>query len=173
MPYKLTVYFRGIPKVRSELRAIDRYIKQEAGKEMTRGAFNAAGDVFDRNFQSEGKTSGLGKWRGLSDRTQQEREALGFDPAHPILMRYGDLRHVAATSLRDATGSAVFSSTDAQGATISVSLNISKTGGYARVDGDKAGLQAARPFWFTTNIVTRSVRAEAADIMSHGIEHLF
>jgi len=173
MPYKMTVYFRGMPKAVGELKRVDRYLKQTAGKEVTRGAFNAAGEVFDRNFQSEGKSGGLGGWAGLSERTQAEREALGFPAAHPILYRYGDLRYTVAASLRDATGSATFSSTDQQGHTINVTLNIGKTGGYAVATGDKAPNQATRPYWFTTQPVTRAVRSEAVDVLQHGIEHLF
>jgi hypothetical protein len=173
MPYKMTVYFRGMPKAISDLRTLDRYLKREAGKEVTRGAFNAAGDIFDKNFQTEGKAGGLGGWAALRESTQREREALGFGGAHPIMIRYGDLRSIVASSLRDATGSATFTATDPQGGSISVSLNVGKAGGYAIASGDKAGTQGARPFWFTTQPVTRAVRREAEDVLSHGVEHLF
>jgi hypothetical protein len=171
MPYRLTVYFRGLPKARGELANITRYLKNEAGKEVTRGAFNAAGEVFTENFDNEGRNAPI-KWPALRERTQREREALGFPPDHPILIRYGDLKYAVATRLMDATGPTTFTATDAQGGTISLSLNISKTGGVAHATGEKAGNQYTRPFWYANQTVKRAVRKEAVDVLDHGIEGL-
>lgn len=176
MPYKFTVYFRGMPKAISELRTLSNFVNREAGEKITKAAFNAAGDVFDRNFETEGRAGGLGGWAALAERTQQEREALGFDANHPILFRYGDLRAVTAISLRDANGSDTFRSTDAQGKTINVTLTIGRRGGKATATGDKAWNQipapTARPFWFTTQPVTRAVRKSAGALMNDEIERL-
>lgn len=173
MPYKMTVYFRGMPKAISELRTVNRYIIRQARKDLTIAGFNAAGDVFERNFQTEGKAGGLGGWAQLAERTQEEREALGFDPNHPILVRYGDLRYATSTLLRDAKGSAVFMSTDKQGHDIAVTLNIGHNSGVARAFGDKAQNQETRQFWMTTQPVTRAVRKGAVAAFDHGIEGLF
>jgi hypothetical protein len=102
MPYKMAAYFRGMPKARSELRSINRYLVRHARKELTTAGFNAAGAVFEQNFQTEGRSSGLGGWRGLAESTQDDRERLGFGRAHPILVRYGDLRYATSTLLRKA-----------------------------------------------------------------------
>ena len=172
MPYnRISAWMRGIPAVKAQLRTIDRYVKREGRDEMVRGGYNAAGVMFEKNFASEGKL--VGGWAQLRERTQREREALGFDAQHPILYRYGDLKYVTATSLTNATGSATFTATDAQGKSISVSLNISRGSGEARADGIKSINQGTRQYWFTTGPVNRAVRAEAAEVLDHGIVGLF
>jgi hypothetical protein len=177
MPYQITAFFRGMPKAIGELKNIDRYVKNEAGKVVTTAAFNAAGKVFEENFNSEGRLSPNG-WPELEDYTKYERERLGFPAAHPILFRYGDLRLITATSLRIAGGSGTFSATDPNGGAISVSLNIGKNGGYAQATGNKAWNQIetdkafARPFWFTTRTVTRAMRRQAGDVLADKVDNL-
>lgn len=46
-----------------------------------------------RNFKEEGRP----KWQGLAPRTQLERAAEGYPPAHPILYRSGELFRNATT----------------------------------------------------------------------------
>lgn len=46
---------------------------------------------FAHNFETE-SSAGI-PWRQLADRTNREREFLGFPPAHPILERTGGYKH--------------------------------------------------------------------------------
>lgn len=39
-----------------------------------------------------GESSAAGPWAELADSTQRQRSALGYSPAHPILVRTGDYR---------------------------------------------------------------------------------
>ena len=173
MPYKVTAYFRGMPKARSELRAINRYIVRSARKEMTIGGYNAAGEVFEQNFLTEGKAGGIGGWRALAESTQDDRERLGFGREHPILVRYGDLRYATSTFLATAKSSTVFVSTDKQGIDIGGTLRIGHNGGVALAFGDKAENQATRQFWMTTQPVRRAVRKRAVEVLDKGVEGLF
>ena len=177
MPYRITVTLNGFGSALKHIRKTYDYVN-DGGAEFTTAAFNAAGTVFEQNFAREGTGFGLGGWADLADSTVRKRERAGFGGEHPILVRYGDLRMITATALRVAGGSGMFSATDPDGKTISVSLNIGKNGGYAQATGDKAYNQVpttyapARPFWFTTTTVTRAIRKRVVETIASGISRL-
>jgi hypothetical protein len=52
--------------------------------------WNAYSEVVDEIFDSEGSFIGE-PWTPLAERTQSERESLGYEPAHPMLQREGHL----------------------------------------------------------------------------------
>jgi hypothetical protein len=170
--YKLSAYFRGMPRAKRQLSDISRYLRTEAGKDVTIAGYNAAGEIFGENFQNEGGVEGNPRWAQLKERTQREREELGFDPKHPILSRYRDLRYITAGSLMNATGSGTFTATDPQGKSISVSLNVGGQGGEARATGEKSYNQGTRPYWFTTQPVKRAAKREASEVLANFIEDL-
>lgn len=154
------------------------YVKNDAPKDLATAGFNAAGTIFEQNFDAEGRGFGLGGWDDLAESTVRDREAKGFGGEHPILIRYGDLRLITATALRTAGGSGTFSATDPDGRTIRVDLNIGANGGYAQATGMKAWNQVetsrapARPFWFTTKTVQNAVRKRAVATLADNIERL-
>lgn len=47
--------------------------------------------IMAKAFATEGASTDKGAWKQLTPRTQKERAALGFPPAHPILKRTGAL----------------------------------------------------------------------------------
>ena len=177
MPYKITTTVTGMQAALAHIRKVEDYING-AGKDVATAGFNAAGTIFEKNFDAEGRGFGLGGWDDLAESTIAERERKGFSGEHPILVRYGELRAITATSLRTAGGSGTFGSTDPDGKTIRVELNIGDNGGYATASGMKAWNQVptrnapARPFWFTTKTVTRAIRTRAVDTLALGIERL-
>lgn len=176
MPYRITVTTTGVKTALRQLDAIMDYMRDEAPKDLAVAGFNAAGTIFEKNFDAEGRGFGLGGWDDLAESTVKERERKGFGGEHPILMRYQDLRVITATSLRVADGSGTFSATDPDGKTIRVELNIGNDGGYAQATGGKAWNQVptrtapARPFWFTTKSVTNAVRKRAIDVLADNLE---
>lgn len=178
MPFRITVTTQGFKQAYAHLDKVIDYVKQDSPKDITVAAFNAAGTIFEQNFDAEGRGFGLGGWDDLADSTVAERERKGFGGEHPILVRYGDLRVITATSLRTAGGSGTFSSTDSDGKTIRVELNIGNDGGYAQASGMKAwnqvphGTAPARPFWFTTTTVKRAIRKRAVATLADNIERL-
>jgi hypothetical protein len=72
------------------LRVMDALIKwpEKAATEIESEAGWYIRQRFKRNFSEEGYPD---KWAQLRPRTIAERLALGFPPAHPILVRTGDL----------------------------------------------------------------------------------
>ena len=177
--FRIDVSFTGLRQAVDHLHKVVDYVNKDSKKDVTVGAFNAAGSVFERNFISEGSGFGLGGWADLEESTVRKREAAGFGGEHPILTRYHDLRQITATSLRVADASGTFAATDADGKTIRVSLNISGTGNsFAQATGDKAWNQVqtsnhpARPFWFTTKTVQNAIRKGAVETLADKIERL-
>lgn len=181
MPYSISISVVGMTGAIAHINKVNKYLNNDAGEDVTRAAFNAAGGIFERNFDAEGRGFGVGGWASLADKTVEDRERLGFGGEHPILFRYGELRQAAGSSLRTAGGSLSFTSTDPQGKTVRLELNIGKDGGYASLSGDKAWNQVrtdtrsphpARPYWFTTATVLRAIRKQAVDTLAHNIEVL-
>ena len=88
----MTVY-RLVPKdprkIIRELDALARVLVGIGDGEYTR-IHEAIAHAFFQNFEDE--SSGGFAWRSLAPRTQAEREALGHDPHHPILVREGDYK---------------------------------------------------------------------------------
>lgn len=143
-------------------------------------ALQNAAQVFEKNFQTEGRTSGR-PWPQLSKSTQTERVRLGFSPDHPILVRYGGLQFATSTFLKSASKTANFYSADPQGK--AVGLTITTSGNdmvTALAYGEKAANQVGggpsnvpeRPFWFVTNQVIRSAHDGAVDWLAHEIARI-
>jgi hypothetical protein len=178
MPYSITVSFTGLAAAVGHLTKVTDYLDSKAVTDISLAAVNAAGTIFEQNFDAEGKGFGLGGWDDLADSTVRERESKGFGGAHPILIRYGDLRMFTATALRVAGGSGIFGTTDADGKTINVSLNVGQRGAIVIASGEKALNQnptkyaPARPYWFTTKTVMYAVRRRAVDVLATNIERL-
>lgn len=176
--YRLTVTTTGMRQAYAHLNKVLDYVQDKSREDVALAGFNAAGTIFEQNFDAEGRGFGLGGWDDLADKTVEERERKGFGGEHPILIRYGDLRLITATSLRTAGGSGTFGVTDPDGRTIRVELNIGQNGGYAQASGMKAWNQVptrnapARPFWFTTKTVTRAIRRRAVATLADNIERL-
>lgn len=130
-------------------------------------ALNAAGKVFDKNFMSEG--GDVGGWAALKERTVMEREEKGFGGEHPILIRYGDLRRVVATSLVTAKRPATFALTDADGKTVQVTVQSRDGRMNVVASGEKAGNQvpgpnrAARPYWYDSANVQSAAKDGVVD----------
>lgn len=175
---RLETTFTGWKMAIEHVEKVVKYVEGPGKKDVTIAAFNAAGSIFEKNFDSEGVGFGVGGWADLADSTVKKREALGFSGSHPILVRYNDLRTITATSLRIAGGSGTFSATDPQGRRIEVSLNISEGNSWAVASGEKALNQnqtkyaPARPFWFTTKTVQFAVRRRAVETLADKIEKL-
>lgn len=149
----------GIRQVRSML---------ESKKEVfARDALHEVADVFDRNFASGGRATG--GWLPLAERTQKQREALGFGPNGPILVRYADLRVFTAQALKSVGPSATFEGGGPGGRDIKVvvssgdgAVNVVASGGQAENQfGDPSRNLPARPFWYINNTVIAAVRRGA------------
>lgn len=177
MSIKMTATFDGLTKAVVHLKKVLDYV-DNSGEDIALAGFNAAGTIFEKNFDAGGKGSGLGGWAALKEKTVAERERKGFGGERPILIRYHDLRTISASALRVAGGSGTFSATDPDGKTIRMTLNVGKDGGYAQITGDKAWNQVktrnaeARPFWFTTATVIKAVRKRAIATLADNIERL-
>lgn len=175
--FRLTVTVDGFDKALAYIRRVQKSV-DTSQEELALAGLNAAGTIFEKNFDSEGTGFGLGGWADLAESTVQDRERKGFGGEHPILIRYGDLRTITATSLRVAGGSGTFGATDADGRSIRVDINAGTHGVIARATGDKAWNQVptahapARPFWFTTKTVQYAVRKRAVETLAYRIERL-
>lgn len=150
----------GLPQAR---KAMDRAIAitEDTGP-LAFAALNAAGGLFEANFMTEGGS--VGGWADLADRTVQDRESKGFGGAHPILVRYGDLRQVTATSLKAVQHSGTVTRADADGKTIGVTikerrgvLNVSAFGDKA-VNQEPGDNRPARPYWWVDSHVQKAAR---------------
>lgn len=177
MTFRMTVTMPGIEKALLHVKKVLKYVEQ-SGPEVALAGFNAAGAIFEKNFDAGGKGFGIGGWEPLAESTVRERERKGFSGDRPILIRYHDLRTISATALRVAGGSGTFSATDPDGKTVRMTLNVGRDGGHAQITGDKAWNQVetrtapARPFWFTTATVTRAVRKRAVETLADNIARL-
>jgi hypothetical protein len=177
MPIDLEVTVSGFNEALAHIQKVKDYV-DSSPKEVGIAGLNAAGSIFEQNFDAEGVGFGVGGWASLADSTVAKREALGFGGEHPILIRYGDLREITATTLRVAGGSGTFSMTDNGGAQIGVEITAGDFGATARAFGEKSLNQnptqtaPARPYWFTSATVTRAVRKRAVDTLAAGIQRL-
>jgi len=79
-------------QARSEFAALRQFLKSlESPTETEKSTVSRAVRAeFGSNFANEGSGQPSGSWPGLAKRTQRERRALGFPPAHPILVRGGE-----------------------------------------------------------------------------------
>jgi len=157
----------GLAEAMRAVDNINKFVESDKGRETIAVAgLRGAAVLFDRNFATEGGE--VGGWADLADRTVAEREQLGFGGEHPILVRYGDLRQLTATSLMAASGAGTFSKTDAQGKSINVSL-VTRGGAVNVVaSGEKSINQVptrtgnpARPYWFVNSAVKDAIRKMA------------
>lgn len=162
---RIDVRVKGLPQARQAMQRVKEIV--EDTEPFTFAALNKAAKHFDKNFLSEGGE--VGGWASLADATVRERERKGFGGEHPILVRYGDLRRVTATSLMTARGSGTFAATDADGKTIQVNLKTNRGVLNVSALGDKAINQVpdddrpARPYWFVNRAVQESARGGVVD----------
>lgn len=49
-------------------------------------------EITRRTFETEGASSAAGAWKPLALSTERDRARKGFSPAHPILVRRGDMK---------------------------------------------------------------------------------
>lgn len=158
-------------------RVIAHLAKLQSGlQEPTKGLENATNyvaKVFRQNYDSEGGL--VGGWEDLAEKTQSIRSWQGFEPEHPIMVRYDSLRHIAVTFFETAKAGYRASSTDGYSdQTVEGSLTISGSratlsigGGYKILnqfgypDTNGSGDNPARPYWF--------INAQVVDEAQHGV----
>jgi len=173
VPLKIVVTVKGLSEAYKYVGAVKRAVK-DSGKDISIAALNSMGEVFEKNFISEGMLAG--GWPQLAESTVEDRRSQGFGGEHPILIRYGDLRDWTATALRTASGSGTFGATDAGGKSIRVSINANRRGAIVIASGEKAqnqnaaGNRPARPYWFTTPVVQKAARDAAIETLDTTIK---
>ncbi len=176
MPIRLEVSVVGFGEALAHIKKVQEYVDQSP-EEVGMAGVNAAGTIFEKNFDLEGK-GGAGGWVDLADSTVAERVRKGFPGEHPILIRYGDLRAITGTSLRVAGGSGIFGMTDADGKSIRVDINAGSHGAIVTASGEKSLNQnptqyaPARPYWFVNSAVLGAVRKRAVETLAYGIQRL-
>lgn len=140
-------------------------------------ALNGAAELFEANFDTEGGS--VGGWADLAERTVSDRISKGFGGEHPILIRYGDLRQVTATSLKALQHSGTVERSDSDGKTIGV--KVSGRNGVLNVTafGDKSVNQEpgqdgrpARPYWWVDSHVTQAARKAVIEEMRKKLSRL-
>jgi hypothetical protein len=164
MPIRVTVERNGWEQAKTVIRRLDRMLKRDTDQYALAGLRGAA-IVFGRNYKAEGKE--VGGWEGLKASTRAERREMGFGDAHPILVRYEDLRIYTTTQLEGVRGAATFARTDNDGGTIRVDVSPKRGAVNVTASGSKAVHQvgrpgmAARPYWFANARVAEAARKEA------------
>lgn len=174
--YSLKYTAVGWPQAMLSLKKIGKILDDQRD-DVALAAMQHAAQVFEKNFQTEGRTSGR-PWPKLAESTQKERIRLGFSPDHPILVRYGGLQFATSTFLKSASKTANFYSADPQGKAVGLTITTSGNDTVtALAFGEKAANQVGggpssvpeRPFWFVTNQVMRSAHDGAVDWLAHEI----
>lgn len=175
MPLRVTVTTDGWDKAKTVMRRLDRMLKADTDKYALAGLRGAA-VVFSQNFKTEGGQ--VGGWEKLKASTRKEREEMGLDGAHPILVRYEDLRIYTTTQLQGVRGAATFAKTDFDGGSIRVdvspkrgSVNVTASGSKAVVQVGRPGM-AARPYWFVNSRVTAAAKKEATFEIAKDLQRL-
>lgn len=175
MPIRVTVTTDGWEKAKTIMRRVDRMVKRDTDKYAMAGLRGAA-VVFAQNFKTEGGQ--VGGWENLKASTRREREEMGLDGAHPILVRYDDLRIYTTTQLQGVRGAATFSKTDYEGGSITVDVAPKRGAVIVTASGSKAVHQvgrpnmAARPYWFVNSRVERAAAKEAAIEIGKDLQRL-
>ncbi len=128
-------------------------------------ALHKAARVWEHNFATEG--GDVGGWAKLAERTQEERERLGFVGGWPILQRYGHLMRLTTTNLLRARQTGSWS--NSEGGNISVSvythdghMQLTAQGNKA-MNQERAPNRPPRPYWFVNGQVSRDVRQGVVD----------
>lgn len=171
-------------QIRMQVRGLEaarRLVKQATDIATDNGplsfaALNGAAELFEKNFDTEGGS--VGGWADLADRTIAERESKGFGGAHPILVRYGDLREVTATSLRALQHSGTVQRADSDGKTIGVTvtgkrgvLNVTAFGDKA-VNQEPGDDRPARPYWWVDSHVENAARKAVVEHIEKKLRRL-
>lgn len=128
---------------------------------------NAIADIWKVNFDTEGSL--VGGWRPLSEMTQEVRRSRGFNPKHPILEQYGQLRYAAVEALSKTTSESL--TVNADGAhmrytsgknrfelTISGRKVMNQFRNQSRKKGSAIFSAPPRRFWFVDNRVVDAAR---------------
>ena len=160
--YVIRIEAKNLAQSERLLLSLDRMLTSKRDEMATRSLTSAA-KVWQRNFQTEGGE--VGGWRQLADRTIEERERLGFGGAHPIMIRYSQLRTLTTDNLtRMRTHHGAWSQSDPQGGTIRVSVS-SRNGrmevvaaGSKAMNQERGRKRPARPYWFVNSHIKRNVR---------------
>jgi hypothetical protein len=154
----ITFSVTGLQQAVAKIAQIQRNLAQpKTGLER---ATHKVAEVFEKNYDSEGGL--VGGWPDLAEKTQNMRAWQGFEPEHPIMIRYGSFRAVAVEFFKTAKDGHVFSSTDdysdqtvtgslqiaGNKATLQVggSYKVLNQWGYGNTNG--SGDNPARPYWF-------------------------
>jgi hypothetical protein len=174
--YQVRMTVSGLPQALKAIATIEDSVGNKKD-DYSYAALRGAATVFDKNFATEGGE--VGGWADLAEQTVRERERKGFGGAHPILIRYGHLREVTATSLMDADGSRTFTKMDNDGNSINVSLksrngvlNVS-AGGEKAVNQFAGDNRPARPYWFVNGHVQAEARKHVVEQLTKMIGGLF
>lgn len=173
--YQITYNAIGFPQAITAMLKV-KDILDTKQDDIALAALHQVGTVFQRNFQTEGRTSGH-PWPALSQSTQSERERYGFPPDHPILIRYGGLEFATSTFLLTSSKTASYYSADPNGKAVGVTVTSSGNGVTAYAYGEKAANQVgggptnvpARPYWFVTNQVMQKAHDGAVDWLADAI----
>lgn len=165
---RITIKVIGLQQAR---KAIDRAkALAEDTEPLAFAALNGTADLFEKNFRAEGAL--VGGWASLAERTIADRESKGFGGEHPILVRYGDLRQVTATSLKAVQHSGTVTMTDSDGKSIGVQIKGRRGTLNVTAFGDKALNQEpdddrpARPYWWVDNRVQQAARKAVVERLS-------
>jgi hypothetical protein len=176
--YAIQITTLGFPEAIRKLEKVLDIVENQRD-DIATAALHGAATVFVRNFQTEGRTSGH-PWPKLAASTQSEREILGFDPEHPILIRYGGLEYATSTYLVTAPKTARLYSVDTQGKAIGIDISASSDTVTVVAYGEKAANQVGggptdvpeRMYWFTTNQVMLKAHDAAVDWLADAIKRV-
>jgi hypothetical protein len=99
MTLAIQITSTGIPQWVAYLTKIGQRLQSPQGG--LESATHAVAGVFQQNYDSEGGE--VGGWADLSEYAQSVRWWQGFQPDHPILVRYGSLRNIAVDFFQSAS----------------------------------------------------------------------
>lgn len=171
MPISVTVEVKNDRQAIGMMEGIYRSVtdKSEQQKGISR-AVVALVEQYRTNFQTEGRMSGR-RWRGLADRTLEDRARQGYGPG-PILDRSGALRRAATFESQDLSRPASATYHDPYGDTVIRNrLTFRRDEATIILDGEKvanhhgsgADNLPARPIWYVTSRTDAAVRDAIAE----------